>query len=73
MKTKNIASKALVVIAIASPILLQAQVPQFTTDTSDVPVDGGISLLVAAGLGYGIKKRYTASKIAGKKKPASTE
>ncbi len=26
------------------------------SDTEDVPIDGGISLLVAAGVGYGAKK-----------------
>lgn len=30
--------------------------PGFGDDVDDVPVDGGLSLLVAAGIGYGIKK-----------------
>lgn len=30
--------------------------PGFDDDVNDVPVDGGISLLMAAGLGYGIKR-----------------
>ncbi|MBU3663502.1 MAG: hypothetical protein FGM41_09940 [Bacteroidetes bacterium] len=30
--------------------------PGFDDDTDDVPVDGGISLLMAAGIGYGIKR-----------------
>jgi hypothetical protein len=34
---------------------LHAQ-PGFTDDTSDVPIDGGLSLLVAAGVGYGAKR-----------------
>ncbi|MFY7899509.1 MAG: PID-CTERM protein-sorting domain-containing protein [Chitinophagaceae bacterium] len=33
-----------------------AQEPSFGDDVSDVPVDGGLSLLVAAGVGYGAKK-----------------
>lgn len=37
------------------PFLLHAQ-PIFTDDVNDVPVDGGLSLLVAAGVGYGLKK-----------------
>ena len=37
------------------PSLLHAQ-PGFGDDTDDVPIDGGLSLLVAAGIGYGIKK-----------------
>jgi hypothetical protein len=28
----------------------------FDDDVNDVPVDGGLSLLVAAGVGYGAKK-----------------
>jgi hypothetical protein len=30
--------------------------PGFTDDVGDVPVDGGLSLLAAAGVGYGAKK-----------------
>jgi len=37
------------------PCLLHAQ-PGFGDDTDDVPIDGGLSLLVAAGVGYGAKK-----------------
>ena len=28
----------------------------------DVPIDGGLSLLVAAGVGYAVKKGYTSPK-----------
>ena len=37
------------------PTLLHAQ-PGFGDDVEDVPVDGGLSLLVAAGIGYGAKR-----------------
>ena len=37
------------------PALVHAQ-PGFTDDVNDVPVDGGLSLLIAAGVGYGVKK-----------------
>ena len=37
------------------PSLLHAQ-PGFGDDVDDVPVDGGLSLLIVAGVGYGIKK-----------------
>ena len=37
------------------PTLLHAQ-PGFGDDVDDVPIDGGLSLLVAAGVGYGAKK-----------------
>lgn len=37
------------------PSISHAQ-PGFDDTVSDVPVDGGLSLLVAAGVGYGAKK-----------------
>ena len=37
------------------PAIANAQ-PGFGDDVSDVPLDGGISLLVAAGIGYGARK-----------------
>ena len=37
------------------PCLLHAQ-PSFGDDVDDVPIDGGLSLLIAAGVGYGAKK-----------------
>lgn len=60
-----------VAVIIAIPDLVHAQLspirslfgngstpPSFTPDVTDVnaPVDGGLSLLVAAGVGYGAKK-----------------
>jgi hypothetical protein len=37
------------------PTITHAQ-PGFGDDVNDVPVDGGLSLLLAAGVGYGAKK-----------------
>jgi hypothetical protein len=37
------------------PMVLLAQ-PGFGDDVPDVPIDGGLSLLIAAGAGYGAKK-----------------
>jgi len=53
----NISTVQLVLLAACFlvPCLLHAQ-PGFGDDVDDVPVDGGLSLLVAAGVGYGIKK-----------------
>ena len=48
-------SLLLLVLILAFPALSHAH-PGFTDDTNDVPVDGGLSLLVAAGVGYGAKK-----------------
>jgi hypothetical protein len=32
------------------------------TEVNDLPIDGGVSLLVAAGVGYGVKKLYNRKK-----------
>jgi hypothetical protein len=32
------------------------------TEINDLPIDGGVSLLVAAGVGYGVKKLYNRKK-----------
>lgn len=44
-----------VLLMLLLPCLLHAQ-PGFGDDTDDVPIDGGLSVLVAAGVGYGINK-----------------
>ncbi len=41
-------------IALLLPSLLHAQ--GFDDGTSDAPIDGGLSLLIAIGAGYGIQK-----------------
>lgn len=47
----------IIIVSLLMPCLLHAQGPGFGNDvTDDVPIDGGLSLLVAAGVGYGIKK-----------------
>jgi hypothetical protein len=39
----------------AMPMLAMAQIDNVPGDP-DVPIDGGLSLLVAAGVGYGVRK-----------------
>jgi hypothetical protein len=48
-------------IVLFSPLLLLAQ-PNFTDDVVDAPIDGGLSLLIAGGVGYGVKKLRAARK-----------
>lgn len=56
MKTKiSIIQLAIFAACFFIPSLLNAQ-PAFTDNVDDVPIDGGLSLLVAAGVGYGTKK-----------------
>ena len=45
-------------ICMIVPMLTFAQGPP---DPNDIPIDGGLSLLLAAGVGYGVKK-YRAGK-----------
>lgn len=55
-KTTQILSYLILLcILFVLPTVLYAQ-PGFGDDVEDVPVDGGLSLLVAAGIGYGAKK-----------------
>ena len=58
MKLKISTVQQLIILAalFLVPSILHAQSPTFTDDTSDAPIDGGLSLLVAAGVGYGAKK-----------------
>jgi hypothetical protein len=52
---------AFVFVLTMLPFVLKAQVPDPAVDP-DTPIDGGVSLLVAAGIGYGIKKYKDAKK-----------
>ncbi len=56
LKTTQVLSYfILLCILFILPTLTHAQ-PVFDDDVNDVPIDGGLSLLVAAGVGYGAKK-----------------
>ena len=50
----------LVLLCIALPVITLAQGPP---DPEDTPIDGGLSLLLAAGAAYGIKKYHNYKKI----------
>ncbi len=52
MKIKHINISLLIIIFLipALPLLAQPTPPQ------DAPIDGGLSLLIAGGVGYGVKK-----------------
>lgn len=55
ISTSQLITFGLLAILFMLPALSHAQ-PGFGDDTDDVPIDGGLSLLVAAGVGYGAKK-----------------
>lgn len=48
-------SIVLILLFIVVPFLIFAQVGD-PGDDPDVPIDGGLSILIAAGVGYGVKK-----------------
>ncbi len=56
--TKSVAiAVAVLVVTMAIPSLASAQFDNFPDGGNpDAPIDGGLSLLVAAGVGYGAKK-----------------
>jgi hypothetical protein len=45
-----------VVLLISTTAVFAQDAPTLPDDPENVPIDGGISLLVAAGIGYGAKK-----------------
>ena len=55
IKTSTIISVVSILLIILIPMIVNAQPPEPEGDP-DVPIDGGVSLLVAAGIGYGAKK-----------------
>ncbi len=55
ISTTNLIYLILPCILFVLPTILHAQ-PGFGDDVEDVPIDGGLSLLVAAGVGYGARK-----------------
>jgi hypothetical protein len=64
MKQKLLIQIASVLLVILIPAVLFAQ--PGPGDDPDVPIDGGLSLLLAAGVAYGAKKGYDVRK---KKQP----
>jgi hypothetical protein len=60
MKKKNLYTLLVMLVCMALPLLSIAQAGP--DDPNDVPIDGGLSLLVAAGAAYGIKKYRDARK-----------
>ncbi len=63
MKKRNqiIHSMILIMIIFLVPVLLFAQ-PDDPGEDVDIPIDGGLSILLAAGAGYVVKKGYDRKK-----------
>lgn len=47
---------SLISILVLSYIGIAQGPPQLPPDTVDTPIDGGLGVLLAAGVGYGVKK-----------------
>jgi hypothetical protein len=59
MKFQKLFSIVILVLALSIPVLVHAGAgdnPDGPGGDPGVPVDGGLSLLLAAGVGYGVKK-----------------
>lgn len=68
MKVKSLLQVLVLMMFICVPVFSIAQIGDFDPGGDpDVPVpfDGGISLLLAAGIGYGVKKAYEKRKTVG--------
>jgi hypothetical protein len=61
IKNKAYIQLAIIAIIVLLPTMVQAQ-PNFSDDVVDAPIDGGLSLLIAGGVGYGVKKLRAAKK-----------
>jgi branched-subunit amino acid transport protein len=61
MMKKHLFVFVILLFAVVIPNLLMAQGPPDPSDPL-VPIDGGLSLLVAAAVSYGSKKMYDARK-----------
>ncbi|MCY7421435.1 MAG: hypothetical protein LH478_06785, partial [Chitinophagaceae bacterium] len=55
MKKKIVLPVLVILIALLAPVVVMAT-PGDLPGVNDVPLDGGLSVLLAAGVGYGIKK-----------------
>ncbi len=66
MRTRGINSLLILLCCICLPLITLAQGPP---DPDDTPIDGGLTLLLAAGAAYGVKKyRNSIKKYAGEEK-----
>jgi hypothetical protein len=70
MKIKLLISFCMTLLCLALPVLLLAQGDPGDDPDAGVPLDGGLSLLIAAGVGYAAKKGYDKRK---KQKAAAGE
>ncbi|MDQ6609025.1 MAG: hypothetical protein M3Y85_04310 [Bacteroidota bacterium] len=55
-KIKWLSIFSLMVLCIGLPSIVLAQVDCTDPFAQNCPIDGGLSLLIAAGIGYGVKK-----------------
>lgn len=51
---KSIILSTIVLVTIS--VLAMAQGPGFDDDVEDTPIDGGVTMIAAAAIGYGVKK-----------------
>lgn len=57
MKIRSLSTIAMMFVSICLPLILQAQGDP-GVDPDPIPLDGGLTMLIAAGVAYGAKKAY---------------
>jgi hypothetical protein len=65
MKKRNLYIMLFMLIGIALPMITFAQI----IDPEDTPIDGGLTLLLAAGAAYGVKKYRDGKKLKNNEEP----
>jgi hypothetical protein len=65
MKKRNLYTMLFMLICIAVPMITHAQI----IDPEDTPIDGGLTLLLAAGAAYGVKKYRDGKKVKKNEEP----
>lgn len=56
MNTNKLNLKTIIIVLIVILPLLSIAQPSFDDDVEDIPIDGGLSLLIAGGIGVAAKK-----------------
>ncbi len=62
MKLFKTLKTLLIAFLISMPVIVSAQPEDPDDDVIDVPLDGGVCVLVAAGIAYGLKKAHDKKK-----------
>ena len=57
MKKYILSTALLIALTLSSGYIMAQNAPGFDDDVEDTPIDGGVSLVLAAGLAYGLVRK----------------